>query len=319
MNRHRHAKRRILAYPVECNFVVLDANCVRYSPVAELEAIKRRGFRLSASIEGVREVWSKSLRQNKHEPFARRVAHLAPLLDTESPLAFVSTRLVVQIGSAPPSVKENERRERESIVNGWRTALQNPLSSETWRTVGAELDAELRSSEQGWVRDLGLHMPRLRRLKETIRARGGSPPESDVLIDALLEGAPATTSPPLRQRMEAYVAYMLDKLNVAETEAVEENDYCDSRHLQHIAWPAFLMTTDLRLIETLERCCPIQRAWVRTPVEFAEDRIPRCLPWGRTAQSASAALPLRDRASLDRRLKGWRERLPKPSSGQQAS
>jgi hypothetical protein len=87
-----------------CNRVVLDANCVRGSPRAELKALVGRGYRLSLSVEGLREVWSKSIRERKPEQLINRLQALGPFIDCLEPIAFTGSALLGQLVDLPADV-----------------------------------------------------------------------------------------------------------------------------------------------------------------------------------------------------------------------
>jgi hypothetical protein len=75
----------------DCRRVVLDANLLNYAPVEELDAIRARGFFLSVSYEGLREVWCRSIDEKSYKFLAGRITRIAHRLSDENPIAFAGS------------------------------------------------------------------------------------------------------------------------------------------------------------------------------------------------------------------------------------
>jgi hypothetical protein len=262
---------------------VLDANLFRGAPIAEIEALRSRGFDISVSLEGLREVWARSLREDNYNLLAARVAKLAPFLSDDVPVAFVGRALLTTFGSADPNLRGDSARFRESVLGGWSRMTKDGLSNEDWRQIGSELQAELAEDERMWA----AHVDKAREVSDQVLAAEKEvgfafyprSRASNVMRRGLARGAGIISTPPLEQRGDLHLRYVANKLlNVREQEPAK-NDWHDARHLQHVAWPAFLVTCDVGLIGAADRTGSPQSAWVRMPIELIEDRVTHCEPW----------------------------------------
>jgi hypothetical protein len=99
----------------------------------------------------------------------------------------------------------------------------------------------------------------------------------------LAQGAGVVSTPQLERRADLHLRYVANKLLSAREQEPARNDWHDARHLQHVAWPAFLVTCDTGLIEAADRTGSQQSAWLRTPVELVEDQVHRSEPWSKEA------------------------------------
>lgn|GEM_PF-6592095 len=287
---------------------MLDANCVRGSPIAELQKVREAGFTLHASIEGVREVWAKSVRENQFDTLAGRFRALAPHLSSDEPIAFVGKALLSQIGTLNARDTEQSRRFRDDVLWGWRRIAEGALEPANWRAIGEELKEELDADEAAWLKDIeeAVKLERLGKSLADDRTTIGR--SLGALMSGLADGAMVPMRPPLRERANLHLRYMGGKLLTASSKRPSSNDFHDARHLQHVAWPAFLMTVDFKLIEACISTGSIQRTWVRSPVELAEDEAPSCNPWGKKARRAN----MQKRAEIEAikaRQKAFRELL----------
>ncbi|MEO8979200.1 MAG: hypothetical protein ABI548_06455 [Polyangiaceae bacterium] len=192
------------------------------------------------------------------------------------------------------------------------------MSRDEWHRIGAAMKAEVDADELWWhgrlegFRDLEEYVRR----NDVEAALFGAPPYDRMRAAAKIRrqmvlAAPVAAHPSLDKRADAHFCFLLFKLKKALIEKGSGNDYFDGRHLQHLAQPAFLATVDYRLIATVDACCRVQRAWVRTPVELVQDPIARCAPWGKPA--ASVAAGFHRRSDFRARQEQWRKTLTFPS------
>jgi hypothetical protein len=296
-----------------CQRVVLDSNCFDGSPLAELEAIRARGFQLSISIEGLREMWARTLRDEKYEVMRGRIRRVAPLLDAEHPIAFVGTALLSMIGRGPARQMSDDAGYRSTVERGWREICGAGLSVTDWRRIGSLMQQEIEHEERQWVVDAPELLRELRRREVELEASGG-PLRLEAYRWSELHGGLGrrhgfTTEPPHAMRAAAFLGFTIARLKESMQRTPDPNDYFDARHLQHLAWPAFLATVDFRLIGAATTACRRQSAWVRTPVELAEDTIARCPPWGRAAEHVAAAFSPATVGERKKRHLAWRDRL----------
>jgi hypothetical protein len=301
-------KRRLDGGKPTCTRVVLDANCIRGSPVEELEALLARGFSLHASIEGIREVWTRSLREDEYDSLATRFRRICQFLDPEEPIAFAGTALLSLIGEVESSRALASAQYRRDVTNGWKQLVSRGLTEAEWRGIGDELQQEIALEEKGWLAHVESAKVIERQLKANAtggvtkgRARGE-------LISGLLRGTAARTRPTIEQRIHLHLRYVTEKFLNADSRPPSSNDFYDARHLQHIAWPAFLVTVDFRLIETSWSAGSMQSSWVRTPAELAELDPIRCVPWGKNARRASQQ-PRQSIDALKQHQRDFRSRL----------
>jgi hypothetical protein len=302
-----------------CNRVVLDANCVRGAPASELAIIRAKGFSLHASIEGLREVWGRSNREDNYELLANRIRTLAPHLNESQPIAFVGQALLSAVGRVPDLIAANSKSFRERVTTAWLRIASSGLARDEWRRVGDELDAELEREERAWeaMIEASISIDKFRLSGEA----AGEPPyprgrAAGIIRSTLARRANAITSPPLERRDELHLRYIANRCVEARARRPSPNDLHDGRHLQHVAWPAFLVTTDFGLLYAADATRSPHAAWVRTPVELAEDRIPRCSPWD-YSRSRSAPPSARNLDDLKVRQAEFRKRLgPRTRSAQ---
>ncbi|MBM4364054.1 MAG: hypothetical protein FJ104_15345 [Deltaproteobacteria bacterium] len=292
-----------------CWRIVLDANLFRGAPVGEIEALRARGYQVSVSLEGLREVWARSIREGEYKLLSARVARLAPVLSENDPIAFAGHSLLTTFGTAGRRLREESARYRSSVSGGWRRIVANGLLEDDWRSIGAELQDELRDGERNWAQHVADAQGIVRQVSAAEK-EAGSPlfPRargSDLMRQSLAKGAGVACVPPLVARADLHLRYTTDKLLNAHQRVPAVNDWNDARHLQHVAWPAFLATCDEGLIEAADRTGSPQSAWVRMPIELIEDRVARCEPWAKGASTLTfrrAPLPeLRARQEAFRR------------------
>jgi hypothetical protein len=262
-----------------CRRAVLDSNCFRGSPLAEIEALRRRGFQLSLSHEALREVWARSLREDNKALLQQRIALIAPLLDPEHPVAFSGGLLLSTLGPVPPEVHAEDERLRDSLRLGWEDACAG-ITDERWRK---ELDDELEREATGWLKEFERFRSNLDRIIE-VRAQVGHDwypkRRTEQVIENQIKG-PAPLEPPAAQRLHLARRLLAIKASAYRERQPKRNDFVDWRLLIHVAWPAFLVTSDFKFIEAVDATKSLQRAWVRAPVEMIEDPIYRCEPWGK--------------------------------------
>jgi hypothetical protein len=293
---------------------VLDSNCFQGSPIAELEAIASQGFLLSVSIEGMRELWVRTIRKNQYDLLRARIQRLGPLLDPEHPIAFVGAALLSTIGDAPPDVAEQATAFRARIDAGWRAMQARGLTEDEWRSVGQELENEMAPEERFWTVEAPELWRYIDRKRQQLEALGYHYPESRGLAEtraAIARAQGIRTKPPIQSRGAAFLSYMTAKQRDFTRQTPASNDFYDARHLQHLVWPAFLATVDFRLIASVEEHSPQARQWVRAPVELAEDRVARCQPWGRPAARVAETFRPMPVQKLRVRQEAWRAALPR--------
>lgn len=227
-----------------------------------------------------------------------RLAMLRGIVDEDNPVAFVAIALLTQVGLVRDD--GSQRAFRESITSGWVQAVSGTLTEQEWRRKGQELDQELADDERRWQSqiDQAIEIERETRRREGMyegfeypRRRG---------YEIIRRGLAIPSHAPWR--IDACASYLAQKFNNALRARPGRNDWHDSRHLQHLLWPAFLVTTDFGLIEAVDQTGIWQRAWVRTPFELVHERIARCEPWGKPARTVARRfqrLPnLRERQEL---------------------
>ena len=108
----------------------------------------------------------------------------------------------------------------------------------------------------------------------------------------------------MHERFEGY--YRAAGLHAARAKArvtgklpkVDENDAEDLQLLMHIGEGAFVATFDLNLIEHVDASGSFQAPWVRTIGELLTSKLPKGLPWGRSARRAAAEHQRRSRDQL---------------------
>lgn len=272
---------------------------MRGSPIKELEQVIGRGFSLHMSIEGLTEIWCRSIREDRYEQHMMRLGRLSNLVDAEAPIAFVGGALLGQIGEVPKEVSDDGAEFRNDVMGGWRSLVREKLTRPEWQRIGERLQTELDSDERSWKNHID-EAKRLTSERRHMHDRVGFEIVShrrweEALIGGLIRGARARTRPALECRAALHLRYYAAKLANARERQPSSNDFSDARHLQHVAWPAFLMTTDFRLLEAVDSTGSNQRAWVRCPVELAEDGVCRCEPWGK---SLARCIPF-ERQSID--------------------
>jgi hypothetical protein len=268
---------------------VLDANCTRGSPEYELYAIKARGFSLSVSVEGLREVWARSLHERNYDLLASRMRKLGPVVDPADPIAFVGEPLLGQIGVLPADAAARNAAFRQSVADGWHSIQAEGLSVGAWERIGRDLQQELDHDEEWWQTQIDHAL-------EVVRTTKGLATEANVSLDVVrrFHAALKRSLPPSKtfgsrlrrvdERTDAVRSYLAAKLANAAASRPAQNDYQDSRHLTHLAWPAFLVTLDVSLIRAVDASGTFQGSWVRTPIELIEEAVPRCEPWGKPAK-----------------------------------
>jgi hypothetical protein len=293
-----------------CLRAVLDTNCFWGSPQAELEAIRSRGFSLSISHEALREAWARSLREDKKALLQQRIALISPHLDPEHPIAFTGRLLLTMIGRASPELHAEDQRAREFLRRGW-DHTRTGLTDERWRSVGKELDDEIEREADGWEVALnGMRHLRQRTLDfaKVVGHDWYPRRRAERLIEKKLNG-PVLLDPPAPQRLHLLKRLVARKTVGAREQQPQRNDYVDWRLLVHLAWPAFLVTSDFRLIRALDETGSLQRAWVRAPVELIQDPIYRCEPWGKPGRWVKSRFRRQDLKTLRIRQDEMRRRF----------
>lgn len=305
------------AYQNVCRKVVLDANLVQYAPIYELEALSRRGFTVSISIEGLQEIWTRSIKENSYSFLSNRIKNLAPVLDPAAPIAFVGTAMLSTVGNCTARVREEASAFRDDITASWRRVSADGLSESEWKRIGTAVKAEVDAFEAWWLDRLNAFRELERRIAE--KTKDSEPYDRErglsVIRRSFVDDAPVETKPSLNVRADAHLRYLMAKLRRSLRGEGTGNDWYDARHLQHIAEPAFLATRDYRLIQTVDDSNSLQRAWVRAPIELLEDHVALCEPWGAPAEVASRAFIRPSKRELLARDQKWNEDRKREQTG----
>jgi hypothetical protein len=285
-----------------CDRVVLDANCLRGAKASELQALRDQGFSTAVSLDGLREFWCQTIRDDAYEMLVARLRKVSPFVDAEHPLAFAGQALFARIGRVPADVLPRAKQFREHVGAGWRAACSGDIDRDRWKSVGDELQAELEREKDGWRRLIAI-AERIEDSVESVELRRRA------LLRAMTSSVPGETTPAFPTRAEAYFSYMAEKFISVRRARPAMNDYIDSRMLQVLSEPAFLVTKDARLLDTVVRTSRTQSAWVRTPAELALDLVVRAVPWGQRAREVSSLFRPESADVRLQRQRGWEEDL----------
>lgn len=302
--------RAIGSYDQLCERAVLDANSFRGASVGELLALRRRGFQLSVSIEALRETWARSLRENNLPLLRKLVQRVAGIVDAEFPIAFVGEALLTTVGTASVALANENAEARARINAAWHELSRREILDTEWRAIGAQMNSELEAEERNWGSMIDQFQAIASDLREREKAFGPFYPSGrarEIIERCLARGSDVATEPPLRERAHAGNRYFTAKVDHPRGARPARNDWIDGRVLQHIIWPAFVVTTDFKLIEAVDKSGTFQRAWVRTPVELATDKIARCLPWGKVARRVNETFFRGDLEALKTRQNAWKK------------
>ena len=298
------------SYELLCNRAVLDANSFRGASVAELHALRARGFLLSVSIEALRETWARSLRENDFPLLRNLVRRVAGIVDPVSPVAFVGEALLTMIGTAPKSLADENATLRDQITSAWHGLSTRDLLEAEWRAIGDRLNSELEGEERNWSSMIDEFQGIAADLRDREKSFGPFYPSGRaraIVERCLARASDVVTEPGLRERAHAGNVYFCAKVDHPRGARPAQNDWIDGRMLQHIIWPAFVVTTDFKLIDAVEKSGTFQRAWVRTPVELATEQIARCQPWGKAARRVNESFARGDLDALKKRQNAWKE------------
>lgn len=294
-----------------CRRAVLDSNCFRGSPLAEIEAIRQQGFLLSVFHEAMREVWARSLKEDNKALLQRRIDLIAPLLDPGHPIAFSGQLLLFTLGPVPSELYAEDQRLRESLRLGWEDARAG-ITDDRWRLVGKELDDELEREANGWLKEFErfrVHLDRIVAIRDQVGHDWYPKRRTEQVIENQIKG-PALLEPPAPQRLHLGRRVLGMKAAAYREQQPQKNDCVDWRLLIHVAWPAFLVTDDFRLFQAVDNTKSIQRAWVRAPVEM--DPVYRCEPWGKPGHWVGNGFRRQDLRELRVRQDSFRKRLKGP-------
>lgn len=278
--------------------------------MAEIEALRQRGFVLSVSHEALREVWAQSLKEDHKALIEQRIARIAPLLDPDHPIAFSGQLLLSTLCPVSPELYAEDQQLRDDLRRGWEDARAG-IEDHRWRRVGQELDDELEREATGWLKEFERFRTFLERIIE-VRAQVGHDwypkRRTEQVIENQIKG-PALLKPSPAQRLHLARRVLAMKAVAYREQQPQKNDFVDWRLLIHVAWPAFLVTTDYKFIESVDATGSLQRAWVRAPVELIDDAVYRCEPWGKPGNWVGDRFRRQDIAWLRARQEAFRKRL----------
>jgi len=299
-----------------CRRAVLDTNCFWGSPREEIEALRQRGFALSLAHDALREAWARSLREGNKRLLEQRFALIGPHLDPEHPIAFSGSLLMSMIGRVSPDEHAQDQRIREDLRLGWEAARAG-LTEERWTWVGKKLDEELEREADAWEAELIRLRALLQRNIDVAKKVGHDwypRRRGEQIIEIQLRG-PAQLHPPAPQRLHLARRLLAMKTMASREQQPQRNDFVDWRLPVHVAWPAFLVTGDFRLIQAVDDTGSLQRAWVRAPVELIEDPVYRCEPWGKPGHWVRQRFRRQPIKELRARQQAMRRRLKESPSG----
>jgi hypothetical protein len=297
-----------------CRQLVLDSNCFRGCHAGEFEALRSRGYSISLSIEALRETWANSIRQGKQGIVAQPLRRMRSVLDDKRPVAFRGGALFSLLETTGGPTSRASAEFRISVEAGVRTILAQDLTDEVWLDIGTQLEAELAGEKQQWNQRVAEAKEIMTQVNDTNTALGFTYYSKRRAYEQVWR----TLVPPVRmqprgeERFDAFMRFVSTKLINARNQQPQVNDLVDSLHLQHLAWPAFLVTKDFRLIEAVDATKTFQSAWVRTPVELVCDPICMSAPWGKPSRRIAQRF-VRDPALRDRQQK-W-ERMVRMNTG----
>jgi hypothetical protein len=150
---------------------------------------------MSASIEGVREVWARSLREKKYQLLASRVRTVGPFLDETYPIAFVGYALLSEIGSVPGDLVASSRVFRNDVTAGWRAIAGSGISEDDWQRIGGMLQDEITAEE-------AVFLSQVRWFREMEKTAAKADRDCARFRLGLARGTRASTEPSLRTPVE---------------------------------------------------------------------------------------------------------------------
>jgi len=269
-------------------FLVLDSMYYREANIAGLEALRARGFRIALPCFGFEEVWAKSTRESAMGILLKPLLRIAPYLDPHWPVLPAGKHLAEQL-------KARSRRKRRSLQNRFSArfrflveyiARTRTIADEAWTRAGALANADI---DEGAKQ----HLETAARVLATDFPGIGGKTIAELMPETKRLFAGVAGVEDAAERLDAHLAAeALEGLHAAKKTPnrakPKENDAEDFQMLQHIAFPSFVATKDVRLIGLVDESGTHQAPWVRTMVELIEDELPDGKPWGSTAREQAA-------------------------------
>ncbi|WP_438036990.1 hypothetical protein [Sorangium sp. So ce204] len=83
---------------------VLDPSVLRGASVADLEALRTRGFVISLPVFGMMEVWSRAVRDDKPGLIFAALRCALPRLDEHEPFVVTGGHQAREVGTVPPHI-----------------------------------------------------------------------------------------------------------------------------------------------------------------------------------------------------------------------
>jgi hypothetical protein len=291
---------------VSGHVLVLDTNIARFAPAVGLEALAKRGHRLRVSETAYLEWWAQGVRmfpESRVEAraiFFARAKRIAPLLDSETPIAvsagILARRIVAEADGQPIPMEYTERE--HALTEQWRRVSGVGLTDETWCEWGrvaeehlAELDSELIGMARP-ERELAKKIPE--DMKEANDAWVALPDDEQLAHMRRFVKETLDLSDAAAERADAHIRTTAFRLHAAARGArlPKRNDGADVSMSTQVGSGCLVVTNEWQFVDIIDQSGTYQAPWVRRFDDL--DDLPEGLPWGENAREARRLFKRRD-------------------------
>jgi hypothetical protein len=293
-----------------CSRVVLDANYFRGAKLEELAPIRERGFRISVAFSALHEAWAAAARADKPNILLGPTRRLRDVVDPDYPIAPNAGDFMRRFAI------ERRRRDVDPLsgkYRAWATRTWQILSQgvadvadvlRIGRLANTNLDAR-GATWTGYARRWSNIAPDdpstdADQLTDAERVELAKYPTVDDQLAFFRSLGPRKTlaqfvrfqtnaltregfrAGMVRRRLHAFhhVTGLRSWTTASGSTTATANDSEDIGNLMHVAEPAFLLTHDTKLIESVDASGTYQAPWVLRLAEFLRGPLPLGRPWG---------------------------------------
>ncbi|WP_438036991.1 hypothetical protein [Sorangium sp. So ce204] len=265
--------------------VVLDTCVLRSTSAGDVDALRTRGFAVSLPMFAVSEAWAAALRDGAPGKAFGPISRVLPRLDPELPFVLGPAHLGQQANALNVAARKRFAAEHRARSTKLRDRLVYELGrgicDAAFHRIGELLDKGLNELADQWVESLQEMWAR------EVNPAAAAVPEPEMLKRSLLRFGSHYHERPERFDAQLRVMFLLIiRAARHQGKQPQPNDIEDVGMLGCIAAPAFLATSDVRLLSLVDESDSYQAPWVRTVPELLTAELPRGVPWGESAKRA---------------------------------
>jgi hypothetical protein len=298
--------------------VVLDANYFREAKLEHLAPIRERGFRVSVGFSALQEAWAAAAREDKPGLLLGPTRRLRGIVDPDYPIAPTSGDLLRRfaVERRGRDVDPLSHRYRAWATSTWQTLSQGAVDVADVQRIGRLINAHLDKRGGKWTGyarrwsdiqpdDPNTDADQLTEEERKALAKYSTVDDQLAFFRSLSPGkrlaqyvrfqTKGITEHGLRVRMVRgrlhaffHVVGLRSWTTASGATTATANDSEDITSLMHIAEPAFLLTHDTKLIESVDASGSYQAPWVLRLQEFLGGPLPLGRPWGIGARLQAA-------------------------------